>query len=154
MVYDKSILKKLHTKQLMKLYKIFRANRNSVIQYEACCTSDIPENRFNVSLTVLNGPYETSRCNITLADVREELALRPHVPNKAESKQLRKEKHARGKNRGRKDKLCRLHTHLSGLCSTITYRNDMVSFCVFIINDFNILKYLKIPFCILLFQEN
>jgi hypothetical protein len=41
---------------------------------------------------------------ITVADLKAELAKRPHVPNKQESKALRQAKAQAGKNKGRKDR--------------------------------------------------
>lgn len=56
------------------------------------------------SMGCLGINYVNIKHDITLADVREELSLREHVPNKKESKQLRKEKQLRNKNKGKRDK--------------------------------------------------
>lgn len=105
---DKTYLKQLHTKQMLKVLQGVRAR-------DARLYGNIPPDKSYVNpIYHLGLCGDGTPCTITLADLYEELATRPHVPNKIESKQIRKEKHARGKNKGRKDKLCQLHTHLSG----------------------------------------
>lgn len=107
---DKTHLKLLHTKQLLKVMANVRAYRNQLNSWGKV----VPLNECYVNPFYHLNLCSSGPCSITLADIYEELATRPHVPNKAESKQLRKEKHARGKNKGRHDKLWRHHIHLSG----------------------------------------
>lgn len=41
---------------------------------------------------------------VTMDELKKELAKRPHVPNKQESKAIRKEKALAGRNKGRRDR--------------------------------------------------
>jgi len=107
---NKTILKTLHTKQLLKLFEGGRAIKSSIDKSFDSFTgillneNDTSEKDIQISMKCLGINYVNIKHDITLADVREELALREHVPNKKESKQLRKEKQFRNKNKGKRDK--------------------------------------------------
>jgi hypothetical protein len=86
-------LKKLHTRQLLKIRDaIHRCHGGRVVQYYQEKGDTRIEHEAGYDL-VSNGG---SGYWVTLAQVKAELATRPHVPNKKEAKALRRAR-AQGK---------------------------------------------------------
>jgi hypothetical protein len=80
-------LKSLHTKQILAI-------RDAIYRVSGINRYDIPETEAGYD------PFDSGgRCWVTLAEVKAELALRPHVPNKAEAKVIRQEKAKAKRNR-------------------------------------------------------
>lgn len=75
-------LKKRHTKELLNI-------RDMIYRVSGYNRYDIPEDE--VGCDPIND-YSGGGCWVTLAQVKAELATRPHVPNKAEAKAIRQER--------------------------------------------------------------
>lgn len=108
------VLKTLHTKQLLKVLQSMRVNTWTLderigdmlgIDPKELTCEQINTYHLIVPSWLLGVPREERiLSNVTCDDVRAELAKRPHVPNKQESKALRKAKALAGKNKGRRDR--------------------------------------------------
>lgn len=77
-IFILSILKQVHTKILLKLLQCFR---NINWDYLSCDEHNV--------LHYWQGDYKNAKYYITPEQLRDELATRPHIPNKKESKALR-----------------------------------------------------------------
>lgn len=73
-------LKKMHTKQLLNLFRMVRYHSNC-----PCCGEWLSED-YSEQIVLL----------------RQELSLREHIPNKKETKQIRKQKQINQKNKKQK----------------------------------------------------
>lgn len=77
-------LKKLHTKQVLKLYRQLKAERSEFINYSNC-EDDEEDKAYLAQLTE------------QVQFVKKELNTREHIPTKAEAKKIRQEKAKRKK---------------------------------------------------------
>jgi hypothetical protein len=125
MMITVQMLKSMHTKTLLKVLNIFR--RSSVPIRSQAELDLIWERDFSSSpelagfagfirdrdelhkrtyLTPKMFGYEDygCTCEVTIADLKNELATREHVPNKKEAKQLRKKKIKESVGKGRRDR--------------------------------------------------
>jgi hypothetical protein len=111
----KDTLAKLHTRVLLKALRLSCASEQQLWK--------INEDRAAIGLPALEafaskeryyqqafvepralGLEEGTRIDVTIAELKAELATRPHVPNKQESKAIRKAKALDNRNRGRRDR--------------------------------------------------
>lgn len=110
-------LAQLHTRQLLKALRMTRARNSCTFALVDSISSlrspdgerprvtaeEIDARRPFVDGDLLGLPYG-ERTEVTVEQLKAELAKRPHVPNKQESQALRRAKNLRGRQRGRGDR--------------------------------------------------
>jgi hypothetical protein len=107
-----AFIKRLHTKLLLKALRQVCVSAEQLNQLNATRTTlELPQDLNLTSIETYNkthgvdasafGYEDYMGSEITIADLKAELALRPHVPNKQESIALRKEKQNRNRKHGR-----------------------------------------------------
>jgi len=92
-------LKRIHTKVLLRALYNSRLERPSV---GSNGEERIADDEFIIDVLSLSSDSR-EECTVTIADLKEELSHRPHVPNKVESIAARKAKKQFSRRPGRRD---------------------------------------------------
>lgn len=112
MKFTEAILPSLHTRQLLKALRMTRAfvsrlhgTLDRILEMRDLPPADRgPVDQDIVDAWLLGGEFYSDTSEITVAQLKAELAKREHVPNKQESIELRKAKNLRGRQKGRCDR--------------------------------------------------
>ena len=112
MTYTEAILPSLKTRQLLNALRKTRAfasrlhgTLDRILEMRDLPPADRGDvDQGIVDAWLLGGEFYSDTSEITVAQLKAELAKREHVPNKQESIELRKAKNLRGRQKGRGDK--------------------------------------------------
>jgi hypothetical protein len=107
-----AILPKLHTRLLLKALRMTRARGSHMAGIIEDITGtpypDQDEVQEEDTVTTVDadliGGHWEELSEVTIAQLKEELAKREHIPNKPEARQIRQERAAQGRQRGRRDR--------------------------------------------------
>lgn len=101
MIITKDNLSTLSTRQLLEALREIRAVVSLQTKWGLFTTSsELEDEHISVNVQHLAGDPR----DVSIKDLKEELAKREHVPNKQESIELRKAKNLRGRQKGRCDR--------------------------------------------------
>lgn len=101
----------LHTRRLLKAFRVVRAQQHSMLRilHEVLASRGVHDMAdpgwlgSTVPAYLLGGTYE-ELSTVTVGQLKAELAGRPHVPNKQESRELRRRRALKGSSRGKRDR--------------------------------------------------
>ncbi len=117
-VIKKEALKDMKTRFLLKALRKCCVSQEQLDSWYATVKADMPELSEEMKPTINKSDYERKThvparcfgyedyvgCDVTIADLKAELSTRPHVPNKIESRELRKAKNKANRGKGRRNR--------------------------------------------------